>query len=171
MVIRSAKPDVRWTLIKDVLVLPAEWEKNIHPPLAADGMNIPHPPLPNFIVAGFDGAGVALRSLTPNAVKEHLYTAEDVDTAPAEARRPSLRKREWIINLLRYCRTDRNLSLKGLPLAITSDGKLHTFGSQKADYSFSAIRLQGRYMQNDRPGSLNKNSPKRRRCNPSLRPD
>jgi len=49
-----------------------------------------------------------------------------------QAPRACLRKKEWVIDLLKYCLSDWHRDINGLPLAILADGTLQSFGYSTA---------------------------------------
>lgn len=124
--------------VRDVRFLPSGWGA-IYEPLIADKMPLPDQSLPSHIPEGFEAAGVAVMSLTPQEVRNRLREIADVNCELADAPRECLRQRRWVVDLLRYCLSDGNLrDLKGVPLVILGDGRLHTIGHFTATHAFFA---------------------------------
>ncbi len=124
--------------VRDVRFVPPEWQA-VYEPLIADKMSLPDQSLPSHIPEGFEAAGVAVMSLTPQEVRNRLRVSADVDCELADAPRECLRQRRWVVDLLRYCLSDGNQrDLKGVPLVILGDGRLHTIGHFTATHAFFA---------------------------------
>lgn len=129
-VIRCVGPSAPWAQIRELQPPPHAWVGKLQAPLRASGMAIPDPPLPAHILEGFTAAKAPPAYLTPQQLRQRLRTPRDVDTPWTEAENPALRQREWIREMLAFCRSDEpnGSELVGLPLAIVADGRLHTFG-------------------------------------------
>ena len=110
-------------------------------PLVAEGKAVADPYLPTHIQSGFEANNVSINSITPKLVRELLHTIHDIDSTFAAAPRACLSRRDWVEEFLRYSLTDHG-ALKGLPLALLADGKLHTFGYSKAGIVFSGSEEQ-----------------------------
>lgn len=116
------------------LKLPTEaWRQALDGPLRADGLVLPSPPLPPHVEAGF---GSAIGTFTPADLRQRLRVTADVNVPIAAAPRACLRRRDWIVTLLRFALTDDVKELSGLPLALHSDGHLHTFGFSSYGVAF-----------------------------------
>ncbi len=147
-VIRSTIASVPiWFRIGDITILPSKW-KTLHAPLQADGVALPRPVLPKQVLEGFQRAGVKIVAVTPQSVRERLRTKKDVGLFPKDVTRLCLQKPEWIKALLHFCTEDGQHDLAGLPLALLSDGKLHTFGYNGAGSIFIANTRERRIFQN-----------------------
>jgi sacsin len=128
-VIRCVGPSAPWARIGDLVPPPAEWQPQLQEPLRAKGMPIPEPPLPAHIAKGFTATGIKLNYLTSATLREWLRVKQPVSTPLEQAADPALRRREWVVHLLNFCKKDikTGAELVGLPLAILEDGQLCTF--------------------------------------------
>ncbi len=122
----------KWVSINKLKLLPKLWAE-LQDPFVAENIPLPTPPLPSHITTGFAKAGINLDSLTitPKYVREMLKKTADTNCPIEQAPHSCLRRKEWIISLLRFCLTDnvgKGEMLKGVPLLILCDGYLHTFG-------------------------------------------
>ncbi|HEY9693750.1 MAG TPA: hypothetical protein V6D15_16210 [Oculatellaceae cyanobacterium] len=116
-----------WVTPPTVKILPSNWH-SLLPPLQADKIDIPSPPLPEAILSAFQAAGCPLETFKPSDLRQHLTLHEPLGVPLAEATLPSLRNQQWIVNLLRYCLSDNYKDLRGLPLAILANDTLQVFG-------------------------------------------
>jgi sacsin len=116
-----------WVTPPTVKILPTNWQ-NLLPPLQADNIDIPSPPLPPSILSAFQAAGCPLEIFKPSNLRQHLTKHEPLGVPLPEVTLPSLRNQQWIVNLLRYCISDNYKDLRGLPLAILADETLQVFG-------------------------------------------
>ena len=124
--------------VRDVRFVPSEWQA-VYEPLVADGMLLPDQSLPPHIPEGFRAAGVEVISLTPEHVRDRLRETADVDCELVDAPRECLRQRRWVVDLLRYCLSDGPSSdLKGLPLIILADTRLHSIAYFPSKNAFLA---------------------------------
>ncbi|RKH34941.1 DUF3883 domain-containing protein [Corallococcus praedator] len=128
-VIHCVGSSAPWARIGDLLPPPAEWQSQLQEPLCALSMPIPEPSLPAHIVKGFTAASVKLNYLTPVMLRERLLVKQPFNTPLENAADPALRRREWVVHLLKFCKQDikTGRELIGLPLAILEDGQLCTF--------------------------------------------
>lgn len=126
--IRVENPGVDRVKPRDAVRVPAAWHHRLAAPLAQGGLNIPHPPLPPHLAQGFQAAGHPLAELTPKELRKRWRTSKDVNVEPANAPNAAWRKREWVMELLSFVVSDGSGDLKGVPLALLADGRLHTFG-------------------------------------------
>jgi len=128
-VVRTKAADGMRLVRPDALQLPARGARvELAEPLAAEGLPMPAPELPAAVEANF---GVAIQALTPAGLRELLHSSTDVDCEISEAPRPCLRRRVWVERLLAYGTSDGSKALGGLPLLVTSDGRLRTIGSTR----------------------------------------
>jgi len=98
-------------------------------PLIADGVLVAVPDPPSSVKSGFIRAGARLNKVDKGALRNYLDTAFDVDCDFEHAPKASLRRRDWIEAMFIFCyEPERQESIRNLPLAILSDGRLHTFG-------------------------------------------
>jgi sacsin len=130
-----------WSSPKDVWVLPDQWVQ-LSEPLIADGVLLPVPALPEEIVAAFEAADAALDVFSSGNLRELLKRTEKLGVALTDAPSQSLRRREWVVELLRYCLADGTNELLGLPLAILENGNLDVFGYSASGSLFLADASQ-----------------------------
>ena len=103
-------------------------EPKIRNALLSDGMSVPKPQLPENISKGFEIAGIPLQVLSPKQLRDELRINFDLNVSNENVEK-SLQNKQWIAPLLSYCCLDEDLDdLYGVPLGMTSDGVLHTFG-------------------------------------------
>ena len=121
--------EIRWVTPPTVKNLPSKkWWDELLAPLCADNIEIPNPPLPESILAAFKDAGLPLPTFTAANLRKHLTENKPLGVSLEDAPKASLRNRQWIGNLLRYCLSDNCQDLRGLPLAILADNTLQVFG-------------------------------------------
>jgi hypothetical protein len=126
-VVRTMAADGLRLVRPDALRLPARGVRaELAEPLAAEGVPMPAPELPAAVESNF---GATIQALTPAGLRELLQSTTDVDCEIPEAPRPGLRRRVWVERLLAYATSDGSTSLGGLPLLVTSDGRLRTIGT------------------------------------------
>ena len=121
--------ETRWVTPPSVQNLPSKkcWDELLAP-LCADNIDIPNPPLPDSILAAFKDAGLPLATFTAANLRKHLIENKSLGVSLSDAPKASLRNRQWIANMLRYCLSDKCQDLRGLPLAILADNTLQVFG-------------------------------------------
>lgn len=142
-VLHSADPENKWCNFQSMFLIPNEWQSQLQSPLSSDAMSIPKPELPTHILEGFKIAGIECKYITPAIIRARLRVTEDIDKPLSKAERPCLRQRKWVTSLLKFCLSDRPAAdLVGVPLAILSDGHLHTFGKFNADWVFLATKVE-----------------------------
>jgi len=118
----------RWVTPPTVQNLPSKkWWDDLLAPLCADNIDVPDPPLPESILAAFKDAGLPLSTFTAANLRKHLTENKPLGVSLLDAPKASLRNRQWIGNMLRYCLSDSQ-DLRGLPLAILADNTLQVFG-------------------------------------------
>lgn len=121
--------ETRWVTPPTVQNLPSKkWWDELLAPLCADNIDIPNPPLPDSILAAFKDAGLPLPTFTATNLRKHLTENKSLGVSLSDAPKASLRNRQWIGNMLRYCLSDKCQDLRGLPLAILADNTLQVFG-------------------------------------------
>jgi len=120
-----------WYRLNDgVLDLPQTWHSHLIEPFIAEGWSICIPPLNDFVKQGFDEAGETISSLTPALLRDYLLEVDstlDIACELDEAPKQMLRNKKWIYSLAKFCSGGNFNSLANLPLAILSDGLLHTY--------------------------------------------
>lgn len=124
----SSAADEKWKTIRELVFLQKP-EGKLLEALLAEKFPLPDPLLPSPIIAGFKQSGVTLQFITPKWIRDKFRVPQELQCNLEDAPRASLKKREWIEALLQYSLLDTpGKDLKGVPLAILSDGRLHTFG-------------------------------------------
>lgn len=127
-VIRAKTADGVRLVRPDALRLPERGVRaDLAEPLAAEGVPMPTPELPAAVELNF---GAVMQALTPAALRQILHTSENLDCEISDAPRPGLRRRIWVERLLTYATSDGSKDLRGLPLLVTSDGRLRTIGAE-----------------------------------------
>ena len=138
-VLHSADLENEWCNIQSLFFIPDAWQNQLQAPLVADSAPIPKPELPPHIKMGYESIGIKCLPITPAFMRNRLRVTEDIDKPIENAERPCLRQQKWIIALLKFCLSDKpSIDLVGVPLAILSDGHLHTFGQFKCKFAFLA---------------------------------
>ncbi|MGD0088299.1 MAG: hypothetical protein ABSE73_00070 [Planctomycetota bacterium] len=118
-----------WKKLLGVWLPPLDKWPDLQQPLVAQGLWVPHPPIPQHVADGFKLAPVRVDVLTPRQLRDQLRVNTDLDVPFRQAPKVLLRTRKWLVTLLRFCLSDRPTDdLVGLPLALGDDGHLHTFG-------------------------------------------
>lgn len=118
---------------KDFWTLDAQWHDKLRDPLAVNGITLLEPPLPTFVVEALRKTAHPAATLSPEKLRGALRLVSrgrDVscslhDPPPC----PALGRSEWVANLFGFCALDGLDKLADLPLALLSDGKLHTFNA------------------------------------------
>lgn len=121
------------------LPVPA-WRTRLAAPLIADELPVPSPAFPEHVEANF---GAKIPPLKPADLRQRLrqpVSAQDLDCPITDALRPCLRQRGWIEHLLAYALSDGAKELKGLPLLVLGDGKLHTIGAKRFFFATEELR-------------------------------
>lgn len=144
----SPKLGKHWIEPSKVWTLPSEWQR-LREPLSADGIAFPYPPLPKPIHDAFQEADVSIKIIHPQSLRKYYLSMDlNLGIPLCDAPKPSLRKRQWVIDLLCYCLSDDCRNLKGLPLAILADETLQVFGDDCIYYGNENVRkIFSRYPQ------------------------
>ena len=120
--------DEKWKSIRELVFLQNP-EGKLQEALLAEKFPLPRPLLPSSIINGFKLSGVNPQFISPKWLRDKYRVTQELHCALEDAPKVSLRKQEWVEALLQYCLIDSpGKDLKGLPLAILSDGDIHTFG-------------------------------------------
>jgi sacsin len=120
----------KWFRIDEIRDLPAEWNDRISEPLLAEGWVLTNPSFPEFVRQGFRKAKRYQSSILSKTFRYELRKQDsdpDISCRLESAPRPMLGKREWIYALAEFCADGDWDNLQQLPLALLSDGLLHTF--------------------------------------------
>lgn len=124
----SSAAEEKWKTIRELVFLQKP-EGKLLEALLAEKFPLPDPLLPGPIMAGFKQSGVTIQFITPKWIRDEYRVPQEIQCNLKNAPRASLKKRKWVEALLQYCLLDSlGKDLEGLPLAILSDGRLHTFG-------------------------------------------
>lgn len=124
----TASAAARWLAPDKVYQLPVE-DEAIFEPLAAEGVPLVHPRLPDHVISTLKKAKLNPGRFTPTRLKSVIGTEQPLGVKTEDAPHPCLRRREWVVELLRFClRCDPKFSLKGMPLALLANGSLQAFG-------------------------------------------
>lgn len=118
----------RWESLESTMLPPPLWGPDLQEALRDDGLRLPDPDIPARIVRSADLALVDTRRYRPGEFRDWLRTDDSLGLALDEAPRACLRERAHIVDLLQFCLSDRKDDIDGLPLALTADGALRTFG-------------------------------------------
>lgn len=119
----------KWLEPCQVWVLPRS-AQHLTEPLSNDGISLPEIPIPPVILDAFKKADLALSVFSPKDLAEHLKMQGALGVPLEDAPKDSLRKLSWVKDLLKYYLSDKGCrDLKGLPLAVLSDGTLQVFGN------------------------------------------
>ncbi|HLO52449.1 MAG TPA: hypothetical protein VK211_28875 [Kamptonema sp.] len=125
----AVRSQTRWITPQTVKILPSQkWWEDLLEPLRADNLDISDPQLPESILSAFKDAGCKIETFTPQRLREHLSENKPLGVTLDNAPKASLRNHQWIINMLRYCISDKHHDLRGLPLAILANNTLQVFG-------------------------------------------
>ena len=117
-----------WEALAATRLPPSLAGPDLQEALRDDGLRLPDPDLPGRLVRGADAAGVPTRRYRPAELREWLRCEAALGVPLAEAPRACLRERANIVDLLQFCLSDRKDDIAGLPLALTCDERVRTFG-------------------------------------------
>ena len=118
----------RWVYPSTIKIVSSEWNNLLLEPLRREKIDLPEPALPEKLIEAFARSGVPLLEFKPSKLRAQLQTLEPIGVPVEEAPKACLRKKEWVLSLLRYCLSDKHRDLTGLPLAILEDATLQSFG-------------------------------------------
>ncbi|MDF0553699.1 hypothetical protein [Kamptonema sp. UHCC 0994] len=119
----------RWITPQEIKILPSKkWWEELVEPLSADNIDISDPHLPESIQSAFKDANCQIETFTPHKLRQHLSENKALGISLNNAPKASLRNRQSIVNMLRYCISDKHNDLRGLPLAILANNTLQVFG-------------------------------------------
>lgn len=118
----------RWRPLGNVLLIP-HTAPGLRAPMLADGADVPDASFPASVRDGLAKAGAQKNEITPRVLRERLRAYEAPDAPLEEVPQRCLRDQSWLEEMLRHCLSDGpGDDLKGVPLALTTDGKLRAFG-------------------------------------------
>lgn len=123
-----AGDDITWETLESTVLPPPLWGPDLQEALRNDGLRLPDPDVPPRIVRSADVANVATRRYRPGELRQWLRTDEPLGVSHEAAPRACLRERSHVVDLLQFCISDRKDDIAGLPLALTCDGLVRTFG-------------------------------------------
>ena len=119
----------RWITPQEIKILPSKkWWEDLAETLSADNIDISDPHLPESMLSAFKDALCPIEMFTPHKLRQHLSENKALGVSLNNAPKASLRNRQWIVNMLRYCISDQHNDLRGLPLAILANNTLQVFG-------------------------------------------
>lgn len=96
--------------------------------LLADGLLVPNPDIPPHVLEGFNAVDNPVPELQPSALRQILRSTQAIPCQQLLCTRPSLRCRDDLIELLKYCLSDEDFEdFDGVPLALMGDGMLMAF--------------------------------------------
>ena len=124
-VIRTAGAP-RWANAREVWVLPENWDC-LQAPFVAEELPFAEPPLTAKIRQFLANAGVVVDEYSPADLRKELSEQSSFQCPIAEAPRVFLRRRDWVVEMLKFCLHDAGGSLAGLPLALLANGELRAF--------------------------------------------
>lgn len=122
-----AGKEIAWEPLAEVRLPPPLWGEDLQEALRDDGLRLPDPDLPARLSKAaekIDRRPPRYRPAELRAWLREVSYAGSLEAAP----RACLRERSHVVDLLQFCVSDRKDELTGLPLAITRDGQLRTFG-------------------------------------------
>ena len=129
-VFRCAGSD-RWVPAVGIWVLPEGWAE-LQEPLVADGLPMADPILPPHIRRLLEHAEIKLDEYLPSELRKELRDPDFVVVQPEAAESACLRRREWLVSLLRFAISDgEGADLVDVPLALLADGSLRAFGGER----------------------------------------
>lgn len=123
-----AGQDVAWEPLGETPLPPPLWGQDLQEALRDDGLRLPDPDVPPRIVRSADIALVRTRRYRPAELRDWLRTDDPLGVRLEQAPRACLRERSHVVDLLQFCLSDRKDDIAGLPLALTCDGLVRTFG-------------------------------------------
>lgn len=123
-----ARQEFAWETLLGARLPPPLWGEDLREALRDDGMRLPDPDVPVRLVRSADAAMVRTARHKPQELRDWLRVEEPLGVPLAEAPRACLRERSHVVDLLQFCLSDRKDDIAGLPLALTADGLVRTFG-------------------------------------------
>ncbi|MBK7827386.1 hypothetical protein [Nannocystis sp.] len=121
--------ELGWGTLLTSRLPPPLFGPDLQEALRDDGLRLPDPDLPGRMVRGAETAGVLTRRYRPAELREWLRCEAPLGVPLPEAPRACLRERSHIVDLLQFCVSDRKDDIAGLPLALTCDERVRTFGA------------------------------------------
>lgn len=122
-------PTIDWQPLADTRLPPPLWGEDLQEALRDDGLTLPDPELPARLAKGAEAVDLRPPRHKPAELRAWLRQHPTAGEPLAQAPLASLRERSHVVDLLQFCISDRKDELAGLPLALTSDGHLRTFGA------------------------------------------
>lgn len=123
-----AGQDFAWEPLLGARLAPPLWGDDLREALRDDGLRLPDPDLPPRLVRSADVAAVRMARHRPQELRDWLRCEEALGVPLDAAPRACLRERSHVVDLLQFCLSDRKDDIAGLPLALTADGLVRTFG-------------------------------------------
>ena len=119
---------IAWCTLLTSRLPPSLFGPDMQDALRDDGLALPDPELPARVIRGAEAAGVRTRRYRPAELRAWLRGDGPVDAPLAASPRACLRERPHIVDMLQFCLSDRKDEIAGLPLALTCDERVRTFG-------------------------------------------
>ena len=123
-----AADEVAWGALMTSRLPPPLFGPDLQEALRDDGLRLPDPELPPRMIRAADAAGVQTRRYRPAELRDWLRCEEALGLPLPLAPRACLRERSHIVDLLQFCLSDRKDDIADLPLALTCDEQVRTFG-------------------------------------------
>jgi sacsin len=123
-----AHHEFAWETLLGARLPPPLWGEDLREALRDDGMRLPDPDVPVRLVRGADVAMIRTARHKPQELRDWLRLEDPLGVPLEQAPRACLRERSHVFDLLQFCLSDRKDDIAGLPLALTADGQLRTFG-------------------------------------------
>lgn len=117
-----------WERLDEVRLPPPLWGPDLQEALRDDGLAMPDPDVPPRLIKSAELAGIRPLRYRPPELRAWLQSESPLGVPLAEAPLRCLRERSHVLDLLQFCISDRKDQLAGLPLALTADGLVRTFG-------------------------------------------
>ncbi len=122
--------------------LGSNWHNALRDPLIADGFTLFEPPLPNSVMNALQKTPYPAHMLSADKLRSILRAMRNEHTKSwtlGEAPLMSLRRRDWIVELARFCAHDGLENLKDLPLALHADGRIYPFVATDSIYLVNEV--------------------------------
>jgi hypothetical protein len=123
-----AADEVAWGALMTSRLPPPLFGPDLQEALRDDGLRLPDPELPPRMIRAADAAGVQTRRYRPAELRDWLRCEDALGLPLPLAPRACLRERSHIVDLLQFCLSDRKDDIADLPLALTCDEQVRTFG-------------------------------------------
>lgn len=133
-----AGTDVTW--MKPVEVRAPAWSALLSKALCDDGLRLFDPRPPEHVLAGLKELHLAPSQSTATDLRVLLQWEQGLEVSWRKTKYSSLRRKSFIIDLIRFVLKDKKESLIGFPLAITEDGTIRRFGDKPVCLGSDEVR-------------------------------